>query len=60
MDLIIHKPYIKKRCDKTQMLSNIEFPNGTSYELFYEVEQKWEEYLTPELSDSFVCCFLLY
>lgn len=61
MKLYIGKPYIDEGSNRDKVRLN--FPliySVEGYELYYEVDMKYKEYLTCELSDAAVVCVLLY
>jgi hypothetical protein len=59
MTLKIGKPYIVQN-DKTSRLCSVISENGAKYEMWFEVEQKYEEYLCHERADAFLLVILPY
>ena len=57
--IIINEPYIKKENEKTKLVAKIQLPSK-DIEFFYEVDSKYEEYLTPERADAFLLMVLEY
>lgn len=59
MELLIKKPYISKIESKSRLIFEI-VKDEIKYPLYFEVDSKYEQYLTDELSDSCLVCVLLY
>ncbi len=60
MKILIEKPTIKNvGGGKTRINYNLVYPDG-NYELWYEVEDQYSEYLCDEISDAAVVCLLLW
>lgn len=57
--MIIKKPYIEKRREKTCLCAKIVLPNGEKI-MYFEVENRWAEYLCDETADAFLIGLLNY
>lgn len=57
--IVIGKPYIKKEDNSIKLCANVK-RFETEFELYYEVENKYEKYLTWEIADAFVLGILEY
>jgi hypothetical protein len=58
--VIIHQPYIRQENGKIRLVALIERPNENPFELFYEVDDAYKEYLCYERSDAFLLGILEY
>jgi hypothetical protein len=58
--MIIHQPYVRHKNGKIRLAALIERPNDDPCELFYEVDDEYEEYLCYERSDAFLLGILEY
>lgn len=54
MKLVINKP----RIEKNRLISTIEFDQGKKYDLFFEVEQEYIQYLSEDNANSFLIALL--
>ena len=59
-EIIIKKPYIKNNNGKSKLIFEIEQNDASIYKMYFEVEQRFEKYLTYEVSDACLVCILLY
>ena len=59
MNLKIGKPYIKKAQGGTRLCSIIS-DNGNDYEMWFEVDDDYSEYLCYERADAFLIAILPY
>lgn len=58
-ELLINEPRIESDELFSRMISTIEC-NNQKYDLFYQVDKKYQNYFSNEVSDSFLVCVLLY
>jgi hypothetical protein len=58
--IIIHEPFIRQIGDKTRLAAVIERPGEDPFELFYEVDNAYGQYLYAERSDPFLLGVLDY
>jgi hypothetical protein len=58
--IIIHEPFIRQIGDKTRLAAVIERPHEAPFELFYEVDNAYGQYLYAERSDPFLLGVLDY
>ena len=56
----ISAPRIESESGKSKLIFNLEDPIKGIYPLYFEVNSKYEQYLTSELSDSALVCVLFY
>lgn len=56
----IGKPYIESKNGKSKLIFNIKDENTIDYNLYFEVDDQFKEYLVTEVSDASVVCLLLY
>jgi hypothetical protein len=59
MELIINAPYLKRITGGVRMYADIEV-NDKITQLYYETDENYGKYLTPELCDAFIVNLLLY
>lgn len=57
--IVINKPYLKKNGDKTRLYSRVSLKEK-DYLLWYEVDNKYADYLCYEKADSFLIAVLPY
>jgi len=60
MELAIKQPYIHRKGTKSRLVYVLKAPESEDYPLYFEVDSRYEQYLTDELSDACVVCVLLY
>lgn len=61
--IVIGNPYIELHNEKARLLTEIDvFDNETKQKniVYYEVEKKYQDFLTTEVSDSFLVALFLY